>query len=201
MRRLLLGVGCTLVAVAQLQAQQGPFGLTAGISKQSIEKAAGPLTAIDGQPYIYATKKVPNPLTHFENYGLEILPKAGLCQIRAIGVDVTTSSHGIELVAKFNELAKLLEAGYGKYERGDFLRRGSIWKEPEDWMMGLVKKERVLQGAWGESEGSTLKNQVKQILLTAVATRSDRGYLTLQYKFDNETSCKNELESLAKTVL
>lgn len=86
-------------------------------------------------------------------------------------------------------------------KRVDRLLPGSIWNEPEDWMMGLKQKERQLQASWGTKERSQLKNGVRQILLTARALNSSEGYLILQYSFENFASCERELDAAKNDVL
>ena len=54
---------------------------------------------------------------------------------------------------------------YGEYRRVDVLLPGSIWDEPEDWMMALRQNERQLQAVWDEDKGSTLSNEVSSIIL------------------------------------
>lgn len=42
---------------------------------------------------------------------------------------------------------------YGEYEEVDLLLPGSIWDEPEDWMMGLRQNERIVQSVWNQENG------------------------------------------------
>lgn len=205
-RRALCGallVLCLTLSHSPAAAQgDGPFGLSMGLSKAQIERlTGGPLKPVAGQSDGYETTKVPRGLDGIESYVLNILPKAGLCRILAIGVDINTSSHGVEVKAAFDRLAGLLDAAYGKHTTYDFLRSGSIWDEPEDWMAGLMRNERVLQAAWDVAEGSTMKNGVSEILLDAHGLRSDRGYLNIQYKFDNRQACEAEAKGLTSNVL
>jgi len=67
-----------------------------------------------------------------------------LVKLAAIGKNVSTSVYGSELKDAFNEMEKSIIAGYGDSKRYDFLRSGSIWDEPKDFMMGLLKKKELL---------------------------------------------------------
>ena len=63
-------------------------------------------------------------------------------------------------------------------------------------MMGLLRNERVLQAAWDSAEGSSMRNGVKEVLLTARAQRTSKGYLLLQYQ--NEDECTAEMNKAAQ---
>lgn len=192
-----------LTALRQSQSQpDGPFGLAMGLSKAEVTALVGPdLKDVEGQQYLAATAKVPRSHPRFKAYMLQVLPTAGLCAITAVGVDVRTSSHGVEMLAEFDAMVESLQAAYGDHRRNDFLRSGSIWDEPEDWMMALSRKERVLQAVWDQDAGSSSKNRVKEVILSASTTRTDAGYLVLQYRFENQDQCEAELKRLMQSVL
>lgn len=92
-------------------------------------------------------------------------------------------------------MEKRLAAQYGKYKRFDWLPSGSIWKEPEDFMMGLLKKDRILNTYWTKKEGSTLKDDLSEIGLQTFALSQDKGFLVLRYSFNNFSECKKENEN------
>jgi len=166
----------------------GPFGLKKGMS----------LNEIGGQPKklgngVYKLTKVPKPHSAFEFYVVRVSTKEGLCFIKAVGKDISTNRYGVSLESEFELIEKKLEANYGKYEKIDFLLTGSIWDEPEDWMMGLLKQERVLLALWENEKGSSLPSDIKEIGLYAVAESTEKGYLAIEYNFINFDSCKSEL--------
>ena len=68
-------------------------------------------------------------------------------------------------------------------------------------MMAVRRNERVLQSAWDADEGSTLRNNVKQILLSVRALSSSSGWIGMQYKFDNEEECDAERNQTTSSVL
>ena len=177
----------------------GPFGLNMGMSKAAIETGSK-LEAVEGQSNLYSTKIVPRPLDGVDFYTLLILPNAGLCQIRVAGRTINSSSHGVEIMARYRQLRDAIANTYGKYGESDFLRSGSIWDEPEDWMMALRRNERVLQAAYDAEEGSTMRNNVKQILLDAMAIDSSSGWILIQYKFENEEECQAEINQTTESI-
>ncbi len=169
-------------------AMAGPFGLEKGMT----------LKGIGGNPEkvghgIYKLDSVPKPHSAFEAYVVRIAPKGGLYWIKAIGKDIETSTYGMELKSAFNEMKEKLGATYGKHKTMDVLLPGSIWDEPNDWMMGLIKKERILAAIWEKSEGSSLPSEIEQIGLIASPTSRDKGYIAIEYSFTNKDDCEAEL--------
>ena len=188
------------LTVSRAQAS-GPFGLRMGMSRVEIESAIGaPIKPVESKANLFSTATVPRPSDRVEAYVLLVLPDAGLCQIRALGVDISSSSHGVELRNAYEDLRDAIANAYGQYMEVNFLRSGSIWDEPEDWMMGLLRNERVLQAAWNSAEGSSMRNGAKEVLLTARAQRTSNGYLLLQYQFDNEDECTADMNKAAQEV-
>lgn len=173
----------------------GPFGLAMGLSKQDTEAMIGGLLQpVEGAPHLYSTATVPKPHAAFEAYVLQIGSDAGLCQIRAVGADISSSSHGLQVRSAFDDLATDLSDIYGSSKTVDRLLPGSIWDEPEDWMMGLLKQERLLQAEWSSEHGSVLKSDLGDVILVARAKSTDQGYLLLQYTFTNSPECQREIQ-------
>lgn len=170
------------------EAMAGPFGLEKGMS----------LKDIGGKPEkvghgIYKLSSVPKPHSAFEAYVVRIAPKGGLYWIKAIGKDIATSAYGLELKSAFSEMEEKLGATYGKHKTMDFLMPDSIWDEPNDWMMGLIKKERILAAIWEKSEGSSLPSDIESIGLIASPSAGDKGYIAIEYSFTNKDTCEAEL--------
>lgn len=181
---------------------EGPFGLEPGLSKKNIEDMTGEeLKPYEGVPNLYTIKSPPKKNAEFEGFGLLISPKSGLCQIRALGKNVDTDSYGIALQSKYKELLDSLSSIYGKPKSTDLLLSGSIWKEPQDWMMALNKKERFLSAQWAGSPATPLKNKLVMVSMEARANGSGEGYVYLQYDFDNIDACNAEIEDAKKSSL
>jgi len=166
----------------------GPFGLEMGMSLKEI--GGTPENIAYGK---YKLTSVPKPHSAFEFYVIQVAPNSGLCWIKAIGKDIATSSYGLELKSEFSEMEKKLEGTYGKHKIMDFLMPGSIWNEPNEWMMGLIKKERVLMALWDKKEGSALPANLETVALIASPSSRDKGYISIEYLFANEESCNAEL--------
>ena len=176
------GIVLTFNAVA------GPFGLEMGMSLQDI--GGEPQTLSNGK---YKLTKVPKPHSAFEAYGVQVAPKGGLCWIKAMGKNISTSSHGVELKSAFSGMKKKLEAKYGKHKMMDFLLPGSIWNEPEDWTTGISKNERVLAAIWEKKELSSLPLNLESVMLSVKVSSNSTGYLIVEYTFTNEEFCEAEL--------
>jgi hypothetical protein len=136
-------------------------------------------------PNTFMTTSPPRPDRDFQEYGLMIDPNLGLTKIIAIGHSIPTSSFGTEVKRQFEVLENKLIEKYGKNEKYDFLRDGSLWKRPQDWMLSLKNKERILKAFWGEYIGSDLKDGIQGIKLEARAIGPELGALVLIYEFEN----------------
>ncbi|MBS0967684.1 hypothetical protein P0E69_09685 [Chimaeribacter arupi] len=181
---------------------EGPFGLESGLTKKNIEDMTGEeLKPVENNPNLYTSQSLPKNNADFEAYGLLISPKSGLCQIRALGKTIDTDSYGLALQSKYKDLSESLSSIYGNAEKNDFLLSGSIWKDPQDWMMALSKKERFLSAEWKGTSSSPLKNNLNSISIEARSSRSDKGYIFLQYNFKNIDVCNAEIENSKKSSL
>ncbi|STR58387.1 Uncharacterised protein [Klebsiella pneumoniae] len=181
---------------------EGPFGLEAGLSKKNIEDMIGEeLEPMANNVNLYTANSLPKMNAGFEAYGLLISPTVGLCQIRALGKDIDTDSYGFTIKSRFKELMESLSSIYGKAKENDFLLAGSIWKDPRDWMMGLYKHERYLSAEWKGTAEAPLKSKLTSVSIEARANSSDKGYIFLQYNFNNSDVCEAEVEAAKKSSL
>lgn len=187
---IIIGISVSGVAFA------GPFGLEKGLSLQSI--GGNPQQVAPGK---YKVITVPKPHSAFDYYILQIGPKSGLCWIKAIGKDSRTSVYGIELKGSFNDMRAKLQEIYGPSQTTDALLPGSIWNEPKDWMMALVKKERVLLSMWDAKSNASLPSDILSVGLVAKPQGTEKGYLTLEYSFTNEKECDREIAKKEDSAL
>ena len=185
-----------------LPALSGPFGLQEGLTKKNIEDMIGrSIEPVEGNINLYITSSLPKENSDFTSYGLLISPTAGLCQIRAIGKNIDTDSYGLKLQSTFDDLKKSLDSLYGNGEETDILLSGSIWKNQNDWMMGLIKQERFLSAKWNSDHDAMKKNSLSTIWLEARAQTESSGYILLQYVFNNDNTCQSEIDGERKNSL
>lgn len=187
--KLLLALSAWTTAIA------GPFGLTMGtkVADLDVSEKEGRIS--------YMAKSVPSPNSRFESYGLFISDQHGLGKVVAIGNTIATSVYGEGIRSEFEALRGLLNKKYGEGKLVDFLQGGSIWNEPKDWMMGLVKRERVLLAYWATKETMDLPDQIQNIGLEVRAISDEKAYVILTYEFKNwdailEEGKRSEQESL-----
>jgi hypothetical protein len=173
------------VALAQ-GTSGGPFGLHVGMTRSELVQIVGKASIVSNDgPYLTIFRTVPRPYADFEQYGLIFSPKRGLVKILALGKTTSTDRFGTTLRTEFAKTRDLLMNNYGTPEVTDGVMTGSLWDEPRDWMMGLLKKERKLHAYWGfKAHGLQQQNQVTAVLLEVKPLSSETGYLLLSYEFE-----------------
>ena len=160
----------------------GPFGFEKGMTKAQIIALVGEKgVKTQGEDFIELST-APKPHALIDTYILRISPDKGLLKVIAVSKQIETTIYGDELRSKFKEVAEAMGGTYGPSTHSlDFVRSGSIWHEPEDWMMALNKKERTLETYWQfkpAREGLTVAD------VEALALTRNIGFLKLTYEFD-----------------
>ena len=152
------------IGIVTALANAGPFGIEMGMTLQQIESLSGAAAKEFGIGY-----EIQPPKVHpsFDVYVALISPTLGVYKIVAFGKSKTVSSFGTELKSDFDKIRKQIEVVYGPSKVFDFLKYGSIWKEPNDWMMGLKQKERTLVAFWDDETGADMSSTVANIMLDA----------------------------------
>ncbi len=171
----------------------GPFGLDMGMSLEQLRSLTGENPELIRGDFYEINP--PNGHDMFESYLVQVSPKYGVVMIKAIGKDITTNGHGTQLKSAFNNLVASIERTYGKYEKIDYLLRGSIWDEPEDFMMGIVREDRYLLASWGNEAGSTLPADISLIGVVVSASSSSKGWINLEYYSPNKELADNEKQA------
>lgn len=194
-KNILCALTCALFALAPTGALAGPFGLDKGMSLEQLKKQG--IFVPTKVRFVYQARKLAKGHPDFEMYSALVSPQHGLCKITAIGNDVVTNVFGNQLEQKFKDITRAITRKYGSASNEfDFLQSGSIWKDPQDWMMGLVKKERVLASFWKASETTDLPDALSIIAVKANPLSSSKGYISLVYEFDNMDACIGTVESI-----
>ncbi len=190
----------------------GPFGLSQGLSIEDATKH-GQFVPAEGE-YTFIAKGMTNGHADFETYSILLTPKQGLCSVVALSKDIYTNAYGHQLKSKFKELTNVLTEKYG-YPRisldisrtFDFSRNfgfwnlDGIWIEDDAWMDGLLSKKRTVSASWEESNGGNpkadsaaggklaLPDSVALITLNALARSASKGYIRVEYRFNNYGAC------------
>ena len=186
-------------APAAKEVWEGPLGLKMGISLEELGRAIA--LKEPKQVALYGSDTAPSPHQAFESYIYTVAAGAGLCRITAVGKTVATNVFGNELRSEYASLKEALGTKYGKPTNDfDFLRQGSIWAEPNDWMTALLKKERSLAVYWNSGPDKqgirqiSLPNDLAVIGLSAAANGPNSGFITVTYSFTNEGACLDEIK-------
>lgn len=179
-------------ATGTVQPPAAPFGFRMGMTLR--ELAAYGIRPVEGAAGVYTLTRAPNPQAEFESYGAVVSPTRGLCKVVGVGRDVRTSEFGDQVRAEFNRLETLLTNKYGQGDRYDAVKDGSLWTEPQYWMMGLREGDRQLVTFWMTERGVDLPPNLSAIGLETKATTLNTAYLRLSYEFANFPDCRQEIE-------
>lgn len=162
-----------------LFAYAGPFGLEPGLTIEQLRAIDPDIKEEDNNSFLMSV--VPIPSKSFEMYRVYVHPTVGLVKLIAYGITIQTNRFGVALLAEFNRVESALSEQYGTAKNYNFLITGSIWKDPQDWMMGLVQEERILASFW--TKDVIKSDTVDSIGLVANALSSDKGYILIEYEF------------------
>jgi hypothetical protein len=185
----------------------GPFGLLRGMTKEQILDKVGQSNVVSietdkaGGVTIFL-KSVPKPYKSFIEYGVTISPAQGLLRISAFTDFIDTALDGTQLRDAFSSLKDQLQVPYGfPSKEFDYVKNDSLWKDPQDFMMGMLKHDRKLSCYWVADEKMPLKDSITAIALWANAKDTSTGMILLSYEFDGWTAYSEALESKEGSVL
>ena len=176
----------------------GPFWIDMGMSLEKVKQISKTMPKNLSEDAYEITPPATNNM--FETYIVRIHQTYGVYLIKAVGKDISTSGYGIELKSAFNNLLTSIEKTYGKYDKTDYLLPRSIWKDPDDFMMGLLKNERYLFADWDRKHGSKLPNDLESIGIVVDALSTSKGYLTIEYYSINYEKVKTERQAKQDSV-
>jgi hypothetical protein len=182
-------------AITEAQTVPAPFGIKMGAKKGEL----GPIRK-ELPDFMVALESVPKPHPDLESYVVQVTPQAGVCFVKGIGKTISTSVYGTEIKSNFNSLRDQLESVYGRSKSMDTLLPNSIWNEPKDFMMGLLKKERILAARWSTKDGLQLKPGITSVFLGVSALSQEKAYAVVEYYFDNTGACEAEVNAAKKAV-
>ena len=162
-------------------AQNGPFGFQYGMTKGQVSALIGAKNVKQSSnDLVVEVLTAPKPHPAFESYFL-IFSDKGLVKILASGKNIT-DNYGDDTKRQVNTIKEAISEKYGTANVIDYLRYGSIWKEPNEWTMGVYKKERTLMTYWNLRSAPV--NHITFISLDVAAVNSGTTYLQLTYEFE-----------------
>lgn len=180
----------------QATREAAPFGLRQGMS---VEDLGGEASHIGGG--MYKLTSVPLPHPDLEFYVAQVSPRTGLCYVKGVSKQVRTSDNGSELRSQFDTIRDEVSAVYGRYRIVDLLFSDSMWASPRDWMAGLAERERLLFAQWTTDTRANLRPHLTSVFVAANAKSSDAGFVVVEYYFDNEPECQQDIDSAENAAL
>ena len=193
---------CLFAVLVLNNAFAGPFGLEMGWNIDQVQESGAII--LDSHDFNDGTTaySINPPKRHslFSSYIVLISDKYGLYQISAESDDIYTSRNGYQIKSEFYSVYNQLVKSYGEGILLDKLSEGSIWDEPEDWMMGLKTLDRTLSAFWIGPDINTDK-QIALLSLDAEAEYSDTGRISISYFSDNAFAVEEEKEAQEASVL
>jgi hypothetical protein len=183
-----------LISGTTSAAADGAFGIAMG---QSVDD----LNATAVEAGWYKTTSPPKPHRLFPEVVVQATPKQGVCFVKGVGENFNSDSFGSEVRSRMNTVAEQIALKYGQPTTTDFLMPGSIWNEPDDWMMGLLKGERFYTISWDSKGNTGSLRSLRSIALVVSATSSDTAWIGLEYYFKNEDNCDREIAQMEAASL
>jgi hypothetical protein len=177
MRRVIFFV--FILFIISLSAAQ-PFGFRQGMTFDELKEIDPDISLLSDDIYVVNAPK-PSPL--FDFYAVCIHKIEGLYSVTAFK-SVETNVFGTTLKSNYEDIVDGISGIYGEpTSNRDYLFPGSIWDEPEDYMMSLAKEERTLFSLW--DLGAVDNGGLEEIILNVTADSINDGNITLGYKFKN----------------
>lgn len=185
--KLSFTLACGVMTYSGMAAADGPFGVTMGMDVAQLTSCKA-----DTDPGYYICDALPRQHPDFEGYMVFSWPGVGVCSVSGAGKEIRTGSNGSTLISKTKNIIDQVTATYGTGLLIDEIIVGSIWKRPIDWMMSLLKDDRTYAYyIMSETTGHSLKNNIKNISIHAVADDIYKGHVDIVFSFINENKCKD----------
>src|SRR5690554_4824842 len=163
--------------------ESGPFGLHKGMKFDE-------LRCEPKEPawwHSYDILNVPRPHSAFVRYVACIMPGFGLSSVTAHGESLEARESESELKRDFLIIRKKLEGIYGAHEISKTLDDGRrVFYGSNEWVDDLWRSGCSFNACWSEKGGSTLKNALSEVRLSANVHSDNKrlGYIALSYSFD-----------------
>lgn len=182
-----------------MAAKDGPFGFAMGMTAQEVKAAVGSRPLHEEGTFMVFSG-APKPHSQLSNYMVLVSPQLGLCKVVGMS-EVASNRFGHQIDEQVQLFVKALTGKYGEptWSR-DKVFDGSIWNDPEDYMMGLLEKDRVVSYIW-ESDKRELPGDIRAIAVTAEGLSTDKANVTVGYEFTNMAKCVEESKQESDAAL
>lgn len=161
-----------LLFLLTVAAFAGPFGLEFGMTLDEVKQVATIERVAKNNPFMYFI--TPNKKSNLlETYRVCISQKYGVFDITAFGYEIEADEYGDKIKNEMSKYLELIKKNYGEPTGNyDFLKSGSIWKEENDWLTALRKKERFYSFSWNISRGAQLPEPIQIITIDTIFANS-----------------------------
>ena len=181
-----------------LKTYEGPFGLAMGIQTKELVEDLGFQHRVD--TLYFGTP--PKPAVGFDQYLVSATPLGGICKVIATRDVKNVGGSGNQLKAAADDIAEMVELKYGKHtKKYDFASQDVYKRNPEFWMMALMKEEVTYLYAWTKGKTIDLPNDIREIEVVAISSSINDGYVKLMYTFSNNKACDDEIKRKKSTNL
>lgn len=176
----------------------GPFGLDIAMTLEEITDACNGKQPeyISDNRYDVVPKKS-HPL--FNRYIAWVSDKYGLYYIKGISKDIYTTGYGTEIKSEFNNVISIFEKKYGKFTIHDIIKDKDDYyvKNDEYWMSSIRKGVRDYYATWyPEYDKKDKFDGLKWIGIGIEYLSYDKGYIWIEYEFENSTEAKAEQDDV-----
>jgi len=167
------------------QNYSGPFGFYAGETPAQVAAAVGK-EAIkrrteDAESISIVLTTAPKPHVDFHVYTLTFSRTKGLVRVTAKGFHEINDADGAKLRSDFEGLSKAISNLYGNPSNNfDFLKSGSAWSEPLEFMMAIAKEDRTLSAYWVDLPATL--SDVRTIALEVEGDDRNSGLINFTYE-------------------
>ena len=188
---------------AVAQEWDGPFGVQMGLTEEQLRTKIPDLTRVTDFSFVFRAAPKQYPGANY--YVAQISTKSGLCSISAHSL-VKSSAFGDAVRNKFESIYNHLAGKYGPpTSTFDFIPSESLWTNPEHWMMGLSRGDRILASFWSKPESSGAETKLpvtlNAISVEATSERVDAADVAISYEFANFDACVEDVEKLRADIL
>jgi len=158
------------------------FNLKKGMSLAEVESILNSQASVLGDDfYSLCPSAVVNG---FNSIYVWLNEDKGLYAVYAVNEDIEAEGFALPLKKKFYELEKIFEIKYGKYNHKEETLE-DIENHYNDWTVALEMGKVSLETVFNEESGSTMSNDLKQILIGASKEQNSKANIVVVYKFDN----------------
>lgn len=188
------GLALSISVVAPHHAAAGPFGFDTA-TKVSPTKTYDYCTDTHSGTFSIMCKSAPKTHPDMETYGVYFVDGIGICGIVGFSKDIKDSGYGSIVQNKTDNIANQIKTKYGQWsDADDILLSGSIWDEPQYWMMSNLKKERFYGYSWELDE--TI-NGIDEIRISGLALDTETGFVSTRFHTPLYDKCESAEEEKA----